>query len=923
MLAGFTLAALLAAATTTALAQAPPVPSTPFDGDEALVRNWLIVGMFPNAEVSATDKAITRAGWDVDYLAAAGGEAQPDAALLRGALTDGATIRYAINGPDGRVDLAQVYDDAPGGTDFRLAYGIATITTTAPRNAQLWLGSDDCAKVYVNGELVYEEWLHGRGLTTGEEQLDITLAKGENTIVVKADNHSGPWGFHVRLVGEQRLAQIAAEGMAGPLEFTRFAIEGHPEDARALNAWLWRFWNQRVGNFRSMFFQDYMTPADVYVNAAIDRGTGDTIQDYMRETFLTVRQEPSGYVESQQHMSTAHDGGWPFPLWPQILGGWQGWTAGWHFQNSAQDAPHGTWVWTMGMIAAGQPWAGDQAAQAWRLENARSLGIIDNVFWRVKATGKDPVLATPEGTSFRADQAPFMHLRWRRTGQTPARVVPYLEWRRATDDGFSPERRALIWEDETYHSPSTGFTHSHIDVSRHPLWEGEIVEVRLHLAPSEGDVTFEIDSFFTAYDTRKAINSTSLVLASWDYFRWTGDISYLRQNISRLRLALLHDMKVMGAQEHGHIRNVLHGHDGIPGWFVNEAGEKVPNPGHGEGNNYWDLLPFGWDDAYHTARHYAAVVAMAEMEQAIRDNAGWGIDTGALALDPAELREHAANVKAVFNEKFWNDDAGRFFGAISKDGRAWDYGLTFHNLDAIHWGVVDDDKARVIMDWISGARIVEGDTSTGEDIYFWQFGPRASTLRNIEWYGQGWTAPESLEFGDQIQDGGAVLGFTYYDLWARLHVYGPDNAWHRLEEILAWDRGVQDEGGYRAYYASRGVTLQGGGTAGGIGVDFEFLESSLPPAIIPHGFMGIDPRADVVRIDPKLPSSVPSMTIRNLLLRNSVVDITASATEIRITLHEDPVAPLPIAPTGTWTMDGEQGPVFMLHRAGEYTFTRG
>ena len=68
-------------------------------------------------------------------------------------------------------------------------------------------------------------------------------------------------------------------------------------------------------------------------------------------------------------------------------------------------------------------------------------------------------------------------------------------------------------------------------------------------------------------------------------------------------------------------------------------------------------------------------------------------------------------------------------------------------------------------------------------------------------------------------DGGAVFGFSYHDLMARLKVLGPDNAWQRLREIIPWFEEVQAAGGYRKYYdGSREGSLQGGGTAGGLGL---------------------------------------------------------------------------------------------------------
>ena len=70
----------------------------------------------------------------------------------------------------------------------------------------------------------------------------------------------------------------------------------------------------------------------------------------------------------------------------------------------------------------------------------------------------------------------------------------------------------------------------------------------------------------------------------------------------------------------------------------------------------------------------------------------------------------------------------------------------------------------------SGVRRVAGKTVivTGEGIgsnYFW-----------------GWSNPESVPWGNQVQDGGAVLGFSYHDLMARLKTAGPDDAWQRLRD---------------------------------------------------------------------------------------------------------------------------------------------
>lgn len=228
------------------------------------------------------------------------------------------------------------------------------------------------------------------------------------------------------------------------------------------------------------------------------------------------------------------------------------------------------------------------------------------------------------------------------------------------------------------------------------------------------------------------------------------------------------------------------------------------------------------------------------------------------------------------------------------------------------------------MDWISGKRIVNGDTSTATDIYHWRFGPRATTLRNLDWYAQGWWNPESVPWGGQVQDGGAVLGFTFYDLMARLKVLGPDDAWKRLKEILNWEKDVWAAGGYREYYkdGKRGTTLQGGGTCGGLGIDCEFFESSLLPGIIAYGFLGLDPDATSLKISPRLPKDCPEMGISNVLYRGCRLDIKASNDEITILLKDKPIDLISIRLDGTWRLGDATGSAFTLDRPGVYALSR-
>ncbi|MBP8128537.1 MAG: hypothetical protein KA184_03080 [Candidatus Hydrogenedentes bacterium] len=718
------------------------------------------------------------------------------------------------------------------------------------------------------------------------------------------------------------LAQ-APETPEPPAEFTRFEFAGHEEQAELLSRFLWYHFYHRLGNGPTLFNKEYLLVADAWLDGAIPRGTDQTIQATHRGHLLAIEMDADGYVDTHQHFSHAHDRGWPFPMWT-LSGngpeGVRGLTFGWHFQP-LERVPG--WVGDTLRHWQDATYCGDNAVRAWELHELQSEGIVDNT-WRLVSAGPAATLTSPAGFPLDAFNAPFLQLRWSRSGTPPFLATPYIEWLRDGDTSFGEDRRVYFYPERTPLSGEGRF-HSILAMHEHPLWDGRISRVRIAPAPGETGVTLDIDSFFTAYDTRHTINNPIFVIASACYFGWTGDLDFLRRNVGRMRTALRYQQTVMGGIEHSLIRNPWPGHDGLPGWTKDAEGKLTLHPGHGIGNNYWDILPFGGEDFYATYQYYAATLRLAELEEAIRNNPGWGIPAGADAMDPAFLRQHAAEVRAKANAVFWNPGTNRFAACVDAEGNRYDFGFTFLNLDAIWYDLATEEHAAAIMDWLSGRRVVPGDTSTGDDIYHWRFGPRATTRRNLEWYGQGWTAPESIPWGGQVQDGGAVLGFTFYDLWARLRVLGPDDAWQRLAAILAWEKEVRAAGGYRAFYADgkQGATLQGGGTAGGIGVDCEFYESSLLPAIIVYGFAGLRPGPDALEVRPRMPQALPELTVRRLRYRGVPMDLTVRPGSVTITVHERPVVPLRIRFLESCRLDrtGKTGTAFVLDDPGLWLFS--
>lgn len=705
-----------------------------------------------------------------------------------------------------------------------------------------------------------------------------------------------------------------------PTDFPRFVFPGNDHQAQLINDYLWRFFITRLGNNNVLFNKEYLTLADLWNAGAIYPQRAQPIQEIHREDILSAPPDNEGYVPSHQHFSQAYDHGWPFPLWTQSGTGpdhVKGVTVGWHFQD---DGPG--WVWGYLKGWKRPEYYGVTATQGWETHNLKSLGIVENK-WRLQSTGENPTLTTPAGMSCDAFNSPFLQLRWIRSGEPKNHTDPYVEWLREGDSSFGEDRRVYFTLGSDEWIGTDGSRHSIITMHRHPKWKGVIKRFRLCLAPGESDVVFNIDSLFTVYDTRMSINNPISIFACWNYFRWTGDINFLRTVINRMRSALHYQQTVMGGWKYKHIRNAWTGHDGLPGWIRNKDGSKTIHPGHGIGDNYWDLLPFGWDDMYSTNQYYGATIIMAELEELVTEHPEWEIPVGEATFDYKSLRRHADQVKATANKLFWNGEKGRFNGCVDKSGKSHDYGFTFLNLDAIWYGLASMDHAKDIMDWITGKRIVAGDTSKGKDIYHWRFAPRATTLRNIDWYGQGWTDPEGIPWGGQIQDGGAVLGFSFFDLWARLHVIDAEDAWNRLTQILQWQDEINSAGGYREYYqGGQKGSMQGCGTPGGLGIDCEFFESSLLPSILVYGFMGINPNGWELRINPNLPKTCPQMGVRNLLYHNCKMDILVSEKTVMVVLRHTPVIPIRISlPKGFRLANTQQtDSSYELNDIGTYLF---
>lgn len=627
-----------------------------------------------------------------------------------------------------------------------------------------------------------------------------------------------------------------------PDDFPRFEIPGQERYTELLRSLHWLHY--AGSGPKATLWDGWLSMASLWP-AVGDQPANDHAATWRAE-LLKRPIDAEGYVSTIQHHGFGHGEGWPFPTTFQAGG------IAWQFATEHL-------VYRVGATKALDGWALDGLAQT---------GLDKTTGLTLKIDADTASLTTP---AFDVDRlvAPFVRLEWE--PKCPAGARATLAWTSPTQPEFGAERSLPL--PLATDMPGRSFTH--VPLYRHADPAQRLTRLRLAFNGARGG-TLRILGLVTACDTRHPVNNPNYVQGCTEYYRWTGDRAFLTENLPRMRHALDFALREFRVEQEGCVFVPWVGHDGRAGYDG-----KTVHAGLGIGNNYWDLLPFGGHDTLATIYLYDALRRMAQLEGQIAAHPEW-------RLPPAErgaasLAALADQVRTRSRQRFWNPTTGRFVACIDSAGVGHDYGYTFVNNEAIAFGLASDEQARSILAWLDGQRTVAGDTSTGADIYHWRFGPRATTRRNVDWYTFPWSGPEGIPWGGQVQDGGAVLGFAYHDQTARLRTAGPDSAWQSLRRTLDWFAEVRAEGGYRAYYAKPGRgTLQGGGPAGGLGMDQEFFESALVPQIMLYGFLGFEPTADGFRLAPSLPSDWPSLRVTRIAYRDTVLDITAGPRQLTV-----------------------------------------
>jgi CubicO group peptidase (beta-lactamase class C family) len=119
------------------------------------------------------------------------------------------------------IDFSEIYGDS----SFAIAFAWAELHSPEERRMLFGFGSDDAIKVWLNGELVHDNWI-ARPVRDDDDLFPLTLKKGKNELLVKVQNRDQDWGFSCRVIGPDLFPdKLVASARRGNIDALELLIE--------------------------------------------------------------------------------------------------------------------------------------------------------------------------------------------------------------------------------------------------------------------------------------------------------------------------------------------------------------------------------------------------------------------------------------------------------------------------------------------------------------------------------------------------------------------------------------------------------------------------------------------------------------------------------------------------------------------------
>jgi hypothetical protein len=194
------------------------------------------------------------------------------------------------------------------------------------------------------------------------------------------------------------------------------------------------------------------------------------------------------------------------------------------------------------------------------------------------------------------------------------------------------------------------------------------------------------------YDNRHFTTNAMYILGISHYYSWTGDPVFLEKMLPRAEKAMEYYLTKMGGESG--LVTCDRGEVGTTGRPTHTGEDGAP------GTNYWDLISYGWKDAYVNLYFYGSIGALAELE----------FKAGNTAMG-RKLTALKNKVRRAYNKTFWTEvvlpdgrRAGRYIQTIDERGVHHDHGATYLNLEAMRFGLPWKSYGKKILDWLDNGQ---------------------------------------------------------------------------------------------------------------------------------------------------------------------------------------------------------------------------
>ncbi|MCA9433362.1 MAG: hypothetical protein KC940_22780, partial [Candidatus Omnitrophica bacterium] len=290
-------------------------------------------------------------------------------------------------------------------------------------------------------------------------------------------------------------------------------------------------------------------------------------------------------------------------------------------------------------------------------------------------------------------------------------------------------------------------------------------------------------------------------------------------------------------------------------------------------NSFWECLG-GVYDAFAALWYNAACTAMADIATRLGDTE-----------DAKRYQDLRVLADDAYNQKFWttveeNEKTfSRYTGAIDWDGKSWDFGFTYYNLEAADRGIASPTQARDILWWLDRGQWTRDNQTWNDHIYsIWDIAAPFNTINNETWIGITGTLP----YMHVLTNGGTRMDIAARDLTVRAKYLSIDNMHERMKRVLGRFSSPDRLTGGRTYDDPGGRGRWHFGTPNEDRADIEgfreiFPQNGVLATAIVRAYLGWEYDGEGLKLRPRVPSDFSEYTFEDIGYSGALLDFHVRA----------------------------------------------